>query len=280
MRETDEEYKEKLKEKIAPFKGKLISAIIGTVVTAIIGVFGAKEVIPKSPLEEAGEYMESDQFAEDVNKWQNVAQLNVEASKSLVGIYPETKSGTDIVNSSEYADATGVIIDIRNDEIVIATSLSRISGDRVCVQIAEQSDISAVVRNIDSNTDVAIVVVDADDLQAETLELIKAVTPVSEEAKRKMTVYGAAFYSDGNVGIGLEDIIDAKCEQTLQDGQTLSLIEIGSKDAQTETNRIYYTENKEVLGISAFCDMDNPEEGCDYILPIDVVLQIAGLDSN
>ena len=88
MKETDEELKEKIKDKIAPFKGKIISAIIGTVVTAIIGVFGAKEVIPKSPLEEAGEYMESDQFAEDVNKWQNVAQLNVEASKSLVGIYP------------------------------------------------------------------------------------------------------------------------------------------------------------------------------------------------
>ncbi len=280
MRETDEEYKEKLKEKIAPFKGKLISAIIGTVVTAIIGVFGAKEVIPKSPLEEAGEYMESDQFAEDVNKWQNEAQLNVEASKSLVGIYPDTKSGADNVNSSEYADATGVIDDISNDEIVIATSLSSIPRDRVCVQIAEQSDISAVVRNIDSNTDVAIIIVNTEDLQAETLDLIKAVTPVSEEVKRKMTVYGATFHSSGTVGIVLKDITDADCEQTLQDGQTLSLIEIRSKDAQTETNRIYYTENKEVLGISFSGEAGNPEEGCDYILPIEIVLQIAGLDAN
>lgn len=280
MRETDEEYKEKLKEKIAPFKGKLISAIIGIVVTALIGVFGAKEVIPKSPLEEAGEYMESDQFTEDINKWQNVAQLNAVASKSLVGIYPETKSGTDNVNSSEYADATGVIVDISNDEIVIATSLSRIPGDRICVQIAEQSDISAVVRNVDSNTDVAIIIVDKEDVQAETLELIKAVTPVSEEVKKKTTVYGATFHSSGTVEIVLKDIADVKCEQTLQDGQTLSLIEIGSKDTQEETNEIYYTENKEVLGISFFGKVGNPEEGCDYILPIEIVLQIAGLDAN
>lgn len=280
MKETDEELKDKIKDKIAPFKGKIISAIIGTVVTAIIGVFGAKEVVPKSPLEEAGEYMESDQFAEDVNKWQNVAQLNVEASKSLVGIYPDTKSEADNVNSSEYADATGVIIDISKDKIVIATSLSRIPGDKICVQIAEQSDISAVVRNIDSNTDVAIIIVNTEDLQTETLALIKAVTPVSEEVKRKMTVYGTTFYSDGTVGIVLKDITDTDCEQTLQDGQTLSLVEIGRKDAQTETNKIYYTENKEVLGISFTGETDNPEEGCDYILPIEIVLQIADLDSN
>ena len=280
MKDTDEELKDKIKDKIAPFKGKIITAIIGTVVTSIIGVFGAKEVMPKSPLEEAGEYMESDQFAEDVNKWQNVAQLNVEASKSLVGIYPETKSGTDNVNSSEYAVVTGVIVDISNDEIVIATSLSRIPGDRVSVQIAEQSDISAVVRNVDTNTDVAIIIVNTEDLQAETLGLIKAVTPVSEEVKRKMRVYGTTFHSNGTVGIVLKDITDAKCEQTLQDGQTLSLVEIGRKDAQTETNGIYYTENKEVLGISFTGEIDNPEEGCDYILPIEIVLQIAGLDAN
>lgn len=280
MKETDEELKEKIKDKIAPFKGKIISAIIGTVVTAIIGVFGAKEVIPKSPLEEAGEYMESDQFAEDVNKWQNVAQLNVEASKSLVGIYPDTKSEADNVNSSEYADATGVIIDISNDKIVIATSLSRIPGDKICVQIAEQSDISAVVRNIDSNTDVAIIIVNTEDLQTETLALIKAVTPTSEDVKREMTAYGAAFYSDGNVGFLPTDVTDAKYEQTLQDGQTLSLVEIGGKDEQAETNRIYYTENKEVFGISFTGEIDNPEEGCDYILPIEIVLQIAGLDAN
>lgn len=280
MKETDEELKEKIKDKIAPFKRKLISAIIGTVVTSVIGVFGVKEVIPKSPLEEAGEYMESDQFEEDVNKWQNVAQLNVEASKSLVGIYPDTKSEADNVNSSEYADATGVIIDISNDKIVIATSLSRIPGDKICVQIAEQSDISAVVRNIDSNTDVAIIIVNTEDLQTETLGLIKAVTPVSEEVKRKTTVYGTTFYSDGTVGIVLKDITDTDCEQTLQDGQTLSLVEIGRKDAQMETNGIYYTENKEVLGISFTGEIDNPEEGCDYILPIEIVLQIADLDSN
>lgn len=280
MKDTDEELKDKIKDKIAPFKGKIITAIIGTVVTSIIGVFGAKEVIPKSPLEEAGEYMESDQFAEDVDKWQNAAQLNVEASKSLVGIYPETKSGTDNVNSSEYAVVTGVIVDISNDEIVIATSLSRIPGDRVSVQIAEQSDISAVVRNVDTNTDVAIIIVNTEDLQAETLGLIKAVTPVSEEVKRKMRVYGTTFHSNGTVGIVLKDITDAKCEQILQDGQTLSLIEIGSKDAQDETNGIYYTENQEVLGISFTGEADNPEEGCDYILPIEIVLQIAGLDAN
>lgn len=280
MKETDEELKEKIKDKIAPFKGKIISAIIGTVVTAIIGVFGAKEVVPKSPLEEAGEYMESDQFAEDVNKWQNVAQLNVEASKSLVGIYPDTKSEADNVNSSEYADATGVIIDISNDKIVIATSLSRIPGDKICVQIAEQSDISAVVRNIDSNTDVAIIIVNTEDLQTETLALIKAVTPTSEDVKREMTAYGAAFYSDANVGFLPADVTDAKYEQTLQDGQTLSLVEIGGKDEQAETNRIYYTENKEVLGISFTGEADNLKEGCDYILPIEIVLQIAGLDAN
>ncbi len=280
MKDTDEELKDKIKDKITPFKGKIITAIIGTVVTSIIGVFGAKEVIPKSPLEEAGEYMESDQFAEDVDKWQNAAQLNVEASKSLVGIYPETKSGTDNVNSSEYAVVTGVIVDISNDEIVIATSLSRIPGDRVSVQIAEQSDISAVVRNVDTNTDVAIIIVNTEDLQAETLGLIKAVTPVSEEVKRKMRVYGTTFHSNGTVGIVLKDITDAKCEQILQDGQTLSLIEIGSKDAQDETNGIYYTENQEVLGISFTGEADNLEEGCDYILPIEIVLQIAGLDAN
>lgn len=280
MRETDEELKEKIKDKIAPFKRKLISAIIGTVVTSIIGVFGAKEVIPKSPLEEAGEYMESDQFTEDMDKWQNIPILNEEATHSVVGIYPDTKSGTDNMNSSEYADATGVIVDISNDEIVIATSLSCIPGDRVCVQIAEQSDISAVVRNIDSNTDVAIIIVNTEDLQAETLGLIKAVTPVSEEVKRKMTVYGTTFHSSGTVGIVLKDITDADCEQTLEDGQTMSLVEIGRKDAQSETNKIYYTENKEMLGISFTGEIDNPEEGCDYILPIEIVLQIAGLDTN
>ena len=280
MRETDEELKEKIKDKITPFKRKLISAIIGTVVTSIIGVFGAKEVIPKSPLEEASEYMESDQFAEDMDKWQNIPILNEEAPHSVVGIFPNTKSGTDNMNSSEYADATGVIVDISNDEIVIATSLSCIPGDRVCVQIAEQSDISAVVRNIDSNTDVAIIIVNTEDLQAETLGLIKAVTPVSEEVKRKMTVYGTTFRSSGTVGIVLKDITDADCEQTLEDGQTMSLVEIGRKDAQSETNKIYYTENKEVLGISFTGEIDNTEEGCDYILPIEIVLQIAGLDTN
>lgn len=95
-----------------------------------------------------------------------------------------------------------------------------------------------------------------------------------------MTAYGAAFYSDGNVGFLPADVTDAKYEQTLQDGQTLSLVEIGGKDEQAETNRIYYTENKEVLGISFTGEIDNSEEGCDYILPIEIVLQIAGLDAN
>lgn len=210
-----------------------------------------------------------------------VSQIAQGCMSSIVSI---TNQGVEEVRTmfgTQAYDATsvgsGIIIGQNDTELLIATNNHVVSGSEelsVCFGDDENKVVSAKIKGMDSDNDLAIVSVNMDDLN----EDIKASISIAKLGDSDALNVGDQVVAIGNaLGYGQSvttGIVSAMNREVTIDGETAKLIQTDAAINPGNSGGALLNMQGELIGINSSKFASTTVEGMGYAIPIDTALPI------
>ncbi len=177
----------------------------------------------------------------------------------------------------QYSGATGLIVGITEEEILIATPYKPLKDEKsILIRFFDRECVEGIIRNADASVDIAIVAVCSENIPSDIKD--KLIVPVMADIKVKegITVYG--YVKDPQEGLTLTkaEVVDAKHSEKIQQN-ALKLIKVCPEKTSDFANHIFYTEDIDAVGISVRGEFLEDSSETEYILPMDYILELAGI---
>ena len=240
-----------------------LMAILGP---SLFGIFSKDEPEPLSPLDEAAVILEDEERMDAIMSY---GQRAITVNGSTVEIYLSADE------NAAYTGATGLVIEVTQDEVLVATVYDVIKGqESVWVRFFDEDCAEGRIVAVEKALNVAILAISKDSIPADT-EAIIVPQVLNDCVKKGVSLYGYSRGADENSYAKTVEITDAKYEATLSTGEEIKCIEVQFTEDAGVLNRIFFTQDSQVVGMSVTDVVKDGEFGYVYIVPIDVILQIA-----
>lgn len=273
MKEKWEKTKEKwerIKESKFVRVAGFILALICTFGPSLIGFFSEDEPEPLSSLEQADAILQDEERMDAIWAAGNRAKA---VNGSTVEIY--------LADDDDLSTGiTGIIVDMTQDDVLIATVYNVVQNQNsIGVRFFDKDCVEAQILRVNEEINIAILAVSKDSLPIDIQDIIIP-NVLSSRIKKGTTIYGYNRGATEDSYSKIVEITDAKYEFTMTNGEEIKLIEVQMEEDADVVNRIFYTEDSEVIGMSVPGIGDESQEGYAYIVPMEVILQIAGIESE
>lgn len=247
---------------------RIFSTIVGLISILGPSVFALfHEEEEPTPMEEASMLMEDEVRMDAIMDY---SQRAITVNGSTVEIYLSAAEDAD------YTGAAGLVVAVTQNEVLVATVYDAVKGqESVGVCFFDQDWEEGRILAAEEALNIAILTVS----KADTESII--VPAISDESIKKGTsLYG---YNRGAAEESYSktvEVTDAKFEVSVSEDEEIKCIEIQLTEDDGVLNRIFYTEDGHAVGMSVPGVAEEPENGCAYIVPVNKILQIAGVASE
>ena len=209
----------------------------------------------------------------------NVADVAEEVMPSIVSI---TNTSVQVVRSwfqsyeQEVQGAgSGIIIGQTDKEILVATNNHVIDGAKeLTVSFSDETAVEATIKGVDEAMDLAVVAIDVDDMEKETLDKIKVAALGSSEDLRvgeSAIAIGNALGYGQSVTVGYISALDREVDA---DGKTMKLLQTDAAINPGNSGGALLNEKGEVIGINTMKYVDSTVEGMGYAIPISKAIPV------
>lgn len=274
MKEKWEQTKEKwerIKESKFVRIAGFILALICTFGPSLIGFFSKDEPEKPSPLEEASSIIEDEERMDAIMA---MGQRTIAVSGSTVEIYL-TDADKDAITG-----IVGLVVDITQDEVLIATVNDALQNQSsVWIRFFEYECVEAQIYNVNEAINIAILAVNKASIPTDFDNIIIPDMP-SDRVKKGVTLYGYNKGAAEDSYSKVVEVTDAKFEITTASGEEIKCIEVQFEEDADVMNRIFYTEDGEVVGMSVSGIVDGPQSNYVYIVPMNILLQMVNITSE
>ncbi len=274
MKEKWNELKEKwnaLKET----KGfRIFSTIVG--LTSILGpslfgFFSKDEPEPMSSLDEAAVILEDEERMDAIMTF---GQRTITVNGSTVKIYLSADE------DAAFSGATGLVIGVTQAEVLVATVYDAVKEqESAWVHFFEADCAEGRIVAVEKALNVAILAISKDSIPADIEDIIVPDT-FSGNIKKGTMLYGYNKGAAEDSYAETVEVTDAKYEVALANGEEIKCIEVLLEEDAQILNRIFYTQDSQAVGMSVPEVVEGAKSGYVYIVPMDKILQIAGLTSE
>lgn len=173
------------------------------------------------------------------------------------------------------SNGSGIIIGQNNTEVLIVTNNHVVEDAKeVEVVLADDTKVTASVKGTDSSYDLAVVAVDINDLEKETIDIIKIATlGDSDELERGSMVIaiGNALGYGQSVTVGYVGALD---REITVDGDTRTLLQIDAAINPGNSGGALLDSRGAVIGINSVKYTDSSVEGMGYAIPISTAIPV------
>lgn len=208
-----------------------------------------------------------------------VAQVAEEVMPSIVSI---TNKSVEVVRSwfQSYeqevsGSGSGIIIGQSDKEILVVTNNHVISGAKeLTVSFADETSVEATVKGYDETADLAVVAVDVDDVEKDTLSKIKvAAMGSSDDLKvgENAIAIGNALGYGQSVTVGYISALNREVEI---ENKTMTLLQTDAAINPGNSGGALLNSKGEVIGINTVKFVDSQVEGMGYAIPISTAIPI------
>ena len=208
-----------------------------------------------------------------------VADVAEEVMPSIVSI---TNTSVQVVRSwfqsyeQEVEGAgSGIIIGQTDDEILVATNNHVIEGAKeITVSFSDETAVAATVKGADTAMDLAVVAIDVDDIEEDTLSKIKVAALGSSDDIRvgeSAIAIGNALGYGQSVTVGYISALDREVDA---DGKTMKLLQTDAAINPGNSGGALLNSKGEVIGINTMKYVDSTVEGMGYAIPISKAIPI------
>ncbi len=251
---------------------RIFSTIVGLISIlgpSLFALFHEKE--EPTAMEEASMLMEDEARMEAIMDY---GQRAITVNGSTVEIYMS------VDENATYSGATGLVIEVTQADILVATVYDAVKEQtNVGVRFFDTDCAEGRIVSVEEVLNIAILEVDKDSIPADT-EAIIVPDILSDDIKKGVSLYGYNRGADEDAYARTVEVTDAKYEVAVSNDEEIKCIEVQLAEDAGILNRIFYTENSEVVGMSVPGVVEGAENGYMYIVPIDEILEIAGVASE
>lgn len=209
----------------------------------------------------------------------NVADVAEEVMPSIVSI---TNTSVQVVRSwfqsyeQEVQGAgSGIIIGQTDKEILIATNNHVIDGAKeLTVSFSDETAVEATVKGVDTAMDLAVIAIDVDDMEEDTLSKIKVAALGSSDDLRvgeSAIAIGNALGYGQSVTVGYISALDREVDA---DGKTMKLLQTDAAINPGNSGGALLNSKGEVIGINTMKYVDSTVEGMGYAIPISKAIPV------
>lgn len=248
---------------------RIFSTIVGLISILGPSVFALfHEEEEPTPMEEASMLMEDEVRMDAIMDY---SQRAITVNGSTVEIYMSADE------NDTYTGATGLVIKVTQSDILIATVYDAVKEQTdVGVRFFDADCAEGRIVAVEETLNIAILEVNKDSIPADA-EAIIVPDILSENVKKGVSLYGYNRGADEDAYARTVEVTDAKYEVAVSSDEEIKCIEVQLTEDTGILNRIFYTENSEVVGMSVPEVVKEAEKGCAYIVPMEKILQIAGV---
>ncbi len=262
------------------FVGK--AAAFGIVAGGImfgINALGNKAINKKAKPLEVRTVTTADSGMKENNVENNVADVAEEVMPSIVSI---TNTSVQVVRSwfqsyeQEVQGAgSGIIIGQTDKEILVATNNHVIDGAKeLTVSFSDETAVEATVKGVDKAMDLAVLAIDVDDMESDTLSKIKVAALGSSDDLRvgdNAIAIGNALGYGQSVTVGYISALDREVDA---DGKTMKLLQTDAAINPGNSGGALLNSKGEVIGINTMKYVDSKVEGMGYAIPISKAIPV------
>lgn len=204
-----------------------------------------------------------------------VTQVAEDVMPSIVSVYNNFTQTTQDFFGQTYSQegqstGSGIIIANTGDELLIATNNHVIAdADSLEVQFIDEETASASLKGTDSSNDLAVIAVDLDDIDKDTLDAI-SVASLGDSDQLKIgepvVAIGNALGYGQSVTTGVVSALDR--EMTTEDGETGTFIQTDAAINPGNSGGALVDLNGNVIGINSNKIGGSTVEGMGYAIPM------------
>ncbi len=209
----------------------------------------------------------------------DVADVAEEVMPSIVSI---TNTSVQVVRSwfqsyeQEVEGAgSGIIIGQTDKEILIATNNHVIDGAKeLTVSFSDETAVEATVKGVDKAMDLAVIAIDVNKMEEETLNKIKVAALGSSDDLRvgeSAIAIGNALGYGQSVTVGYISALEREVDA---DGKTMKLLQTDAAINPGNSGGALLNSKGEVIGINTMKFVDSTVEGMGYAIPISKAIPI------
>ncbi|MDE5863055.1 MAG: trypsin-like peptidase domain-containing protein, partial [Lachnospiraceae bacterium] len=170
---------------------------------------------------------------------------------------------------------SGIIIGQEDDKILIVTNNHVIDGAKeITVAFCDETAVAATVKGADAAADLAVLEVQAKDMEEETLEKIKVAALGSSDTLRvgeSAIAIGNALGYGQSVTVGYISAVDREVD--LED-KTMRMLQTDATINPGNSGGALLNAKGEVIGINTVKFVDSKVEGMGYAIPISSAIPI------
>lgn len=293
---SNETYREEMNRNREPKKNKLTKRLLGIVVGACVfglvaaGVFqGYVNFKMKDNTSESevvsDEKLEDDSLAIETNMSNETGATDV--STVVENVMPAIVAINSVVSDTTYdifgrqyeneatGSGSGIIIGQNNDEILIVTNNHVISGAKtIGIVFADDSKAYATIKGTAPYEDLAVLSVNINELQDETIKNIKIATLGNSDTTKlgEMAIaIGNALGYGQSITVGY---ISALNREVTIDNITLNVLQTDAAINPGNSGGALLNSKGEVIGINSVKYVDESVESVGYAIPISKAIPI------
>ena len=170
---------------------------------------------------------------------------------------------------------SGIIIGQTDKEILIATNNHVIDGAKeLTVSFSDETAVEATVKGVDKAMDLAVIAIDVNEMEEETLNKIKVAALGSSDDLRvgeSAIAIGNALGYGQSVTVGYISALDREVDA---DGKTMKLLQTDAAINPGNSGGALLNSKGEVIGINTMKFVDSTVEGMGYAIPISKAIPI------
>lgn len=195
----------------------------------------------------------------------SITNTSVQTVRSWFQSYEQEVSGS----------GSGIIIGQTDDEILIATNNHVIEGAKeITVAFSDETAVEATVKGADSSADLAVLVVNTEGMEKDTLSKIKVAALGSSDDLRvgeSAIAIGNALGYGQSVTVGFISAIDREVDV---EDTSMTLLQTDAAINPGNSGGALLNAKGEVIGINTVKYVDSTVEGMGYAIPISKAIPI------
>ncbi|MGN0153369.1 MAG: S1C family serine protease [Lachnospiraceae bacterium] len=195
----------------------------------------------------------------------SITNTSVQTVRSWFQSYEQEVSGS----------GSGIIIGQTDDEILIATNNHVIEGAKeITVAFSDETAVEATVKGADSSADLAVLVVNTENMEKDTLSKIKVAALGSSDDLRvgeSAIAIGNALGYGQSVTVGFISAIDREVDV---EDTSMTLLQTDAAINPGNSGGALLNAKGEVIGINTVKYVDSTVEGMGYAIPISKAIPI------